>query len=235
MPKQRRLEDPFELIRTAREQESTGQFSLAQRSLKLAIGAADKLPLDDYRANLVQIESQLQGNAKKTKSMCEGLEFETVRKAYHELLSIRFLTRVELAKLFVRQQKLKDALKALEDAFTCPVERDCLATGSVLELEERARELRRDLETICGPRQADEIFDDLFHKLDKNNDGFIDKTELRAAKLDLSIDSKGQALIRYLLHHYDEVMKSSIDEFLGEWSGITKEDVKQFQQNRAES
>ena len=238
MQKRTQLEDPYELIRKARTLEARKQFDEAEQCLRKAVTQADQLPLSDYKSNMKTIlaaaKADIDGrNQNKTASMELDLELETVVSAYHDLLTIPFRTRLELTSFYIRREDFGQAQQAIEDACNTGIDPECLVAEPIKELDQRARDLRRDLQTLSGPEDAAELFNELFERLDTNNDGFVDEQELQRAKLDLSIDNRGQCLIRYLLLNYESVMKASPDEFLWDWKGISRLDVELFEKERA--
>ncbi|MBX9666461.1 MAG: hypothetical protein K2X93_02535 [Candidatus Obscuribacterales bacterium] len=226
------LEDPFEHSRAAQKYESAGDQYRAEESFQKAIKHADALPLDEYRENLATVMKEL-SKGRSSKLLEDALDVEVVTNAYHELIAMPFLTRVQLAGFYARVGKCDLARATCRQAFERGLEAETLRCPTVAIMERRAHQLAAALEDMIGPQESERIFHELFHRLDINRDGYVDEDELKKALLDIDIDEEGHSLIRFLLHNYETVMQSSKDQlWFADYLGISKSDLASYQRRR---
>ena len=226
------LDDPFEHSRQAQKHEIAGDKTAAEIAFKKAIKASDALPIDEYRDNLKVVTSELRKNG-TSEILEEALDLEAVTNAYHELISMPFLTRIQLAGFYARNGNCADARTYCHAAFDIGLDAEALRCPTVAITEQRACQLNNALSDILGPEDAERIFNELFAKLDTNHDDYVDEAELRRALLDIEIDEEGHALVRFLLHNYEQVMQSARDQiWFADYLGISKADLQNYQKKQ---
>ncbi len=219
------LENPYDFARKARELEMAGDIRNAESQYKAAVWAADALPLDEYREHC-----RINRASEKLSNDLE-VSREEVEQAYIQLLALPFLSRLQLAGFYSRNSAPAEAQDVLKYAFKVGLDPLIKDVPAIKDLELRAQHLMRDVGDIVGPSDAEERFSKLFNQLDVDKDGYVSQQELRAAQLDITVDSEGQDLIRYLLYHYYDVEQASKDELpIGiDIRGISKKDMRNFQ------
>jgi hypothetical protein len=234
MVKGKTLEDPYEYSKAAQKHENSGNRTDAELAFKKAIKAADALPMDEYKEHLRVVTRELKGESGGESGLSDqALDLEAVTGAYHELLSMPFLTRIQLAGFYARNNKLKEARQICNEAIDRGLDAETLRTPAVAIMDQRAAQLHHALNDVMGPDNAEQIFAELFSKLDANHDNFVDEEELRRALLDIEIDEDGHALVRFLLHNYENVMQSSKDQlWFADYLGISKADLKNYQKKQ---
>jgi len=226
------IDNPYKHTKIAQQFELSGDFRHAEMRYRSAILAADALPLGDYKMHLqtnIAHDHVVKRAAEHFESTDNVGSLEDVENAYHELIALPFLTRLQLAGFYARHQAIPEAKDACDDALRVGLDPLVKENRSVLEMNDRAVALRQHLADILGPEHVEQLFLKNFDKLDVNRDGFVDEHELKRAQLDLSLDAATQQVIRYLLHNYMEVEKASNDEFGMEISGLTKADVHNYE------
>ncbi|HEY9731220.1 MAG TPA: hypothetical protein V6C89_04875 [Drouetiella sp.] len=228
------VDNPYKHSQLAQQHESASDFRHAEQEFKAAVRAADALPIAEYKlhfqSNLAQQHAGEQ-SAKSGDGSQNVASKEQIESAYHELIALPFLTRIQLAGFYARHEAIPEAKDICDDAFRIgldPLVKDNVAIKSMFE---RAVDLQRHLADILGPEDVEKIFVKNFDKLDINKDGFVDEAELKRAQLDITIGADAQQVIRYLLHNYLDVEKASNDEWGLEISGITKADVHNYEGN----
>jgi len=232
MVKSKALEDPFEHSRAAQKFEAKGDHEAAESAFRKAIQAADRLPMDEYRENLRVVTRELTKD-RSSGIVAEALDIEAVTNAYHELIAMPFLTRVQLAGFYARRGDCNKARKHCNEAFDVGLEAETLRAPAVAVAEQRAVQLNNALNDIMGPADAERVFAELFARLDTNHDDYVDEEELRRALLDIEIDEEGHALVRFLLHNYEKVMQSAKDQlWFADYLGISKADLKNYQKKQ---
>lgn len=235
MVKGKTLKDPYDYSKAAQKCETSGDKDGAERAFKKAIKAADALPMDEYREHLRIVTREIKKDSPSglTDEGDAALDLEAVTNAYHELLSMPFLTRIQLAGFYARYGQYMQAREVCNEAFELGVEAETLRSPSVAVMEQRACQLYNALNDIMGPQDAERIFNDLFEKLDANRDNFVDQDELRRGLLDIDIDEEGHGLVRFLLHNYESVMQASRDQlWFADYLGISKADLKNYQKKQ---
>lgn len=229
MAKGKTLDDPFEYCKAAQKHENSGNSAEAEIAFKKAIKAADKLPMDEYKEHLRVVTKELRGDSDEEQS----LDLEAVTGAYHELLAMPFLTRIQLAGYYARHNKLNEARQICNEAFERGLDAETLHTPVVAIMDQRAAQLHQVLNDMMGPENAERIFAELFDRLDTNHDNFVDEEELRRALLDIEIDDEGHALVRFLLHNYENVMQSNRDQmWFQDYLGISRADLQSYQKKQ---
>ncbi|MBS2001043.1 MAG: hypothetical protein U0103_02425 [Candidatus Obscuribacterales bacterium] len=229
------VDNPYKHSQLAQQFESVSDLRRAEIEFKAAIQAADALPLAEYKqhfqSNLAQehIVKQAAENFDSAPPRIGSLE--QIAQAYHELIALPFLTRLQLAGFYARHEALPEAKEACDEAFRVGLDALVDDDKSIQAMYKRAEELQRHLIEILGPEDVEKIFLKNFDKLDVNKDGFVDEAELRRAQLDITISAETQQVVRYLLHNYLAVEKASNDEFGLEIRGITKADVHKYEGN----
>ncbi len=230
------VDNPYKHTQLAQESELAADFRQAESHFKAAVRASDSLPLAEYKVHYLSNVAQehvVKHAAENFASDQRVTSLAAVERAYHELLALPFLTRIQLAGFYARHEAIPEAKDACDDAFRVgldPIVRD---DTTIYAMFQRAGDLQRHLADILGPKNVEKIFNDNFEKLDVNKDGFVDDQELKRAQLDITIGADVQQVIRYLLHNYLEVEKASNDEFGMEISGITKSDVHNHELNQS--
>gem|GEM_PF-1513935 len=233
MVKGKALVDPFELSKAAQKHEHSGNREEAESAFKKAIKAADALPLEEYKENLRMIVRELRGDQKQPAVEHQALDLQAVTDAYNELLSMPFLTRIQLAGFYARNNKLVQARQICNEALERGLDAETLHTPAVAIMDQRATQLHHALNDALGPENAEQVFTELFAKLDTNRDNFVDEEELRRALLNIEIDDDGHALVRFLLHNYENVMQSSRDQmWFEDFLGISKADLTNYQKKQ---
>lgn len=215
--------NPYNHASLAKKLEGQNNIRDAETEYRLAMKAADNLPLADYRNDFIEA---LSGGAGEVFS---DEDVKQLVNAYRELLSLPFLTRVQLSGFYARNGAVPEALEILEEALSIGIDPLLDDDGELKSIFRRAREFHRDLSDIVGPDNVESLFLKHFDRLDTNKDGFVDQEELRRAQLDIGLDGQAQEMIRYLMYHYFDVEVASNDEFGMEISGLTKADVRNFQ------
>lgn len=230
------VDNPYKHSQLAQQYESVADLRRAETEFKAAICAADALPLAEYKqhfqSNLAQ-EHIVKEAAENFDSAPQIGSLEQIAHAYHELIALPFLTRMQLAGFYARHEALPEAKEACDEAFRVGLDALVDDNKSIQAMYRRAEELQRHLVELIGPEDVEKLFYKNFDKLDVNKDGFVDEAELRRAQLDITIGAETQQVIRYLLHNYLAVEKASNDEFGLEIRGITKADVHKFEGNSA--
>ena len=110
---------------------------------------------------------------------------QQVEDAYHELIALPFLTRLQLAGFYARHKAIPEAKDACDDAFRVGLDPIVSANPAVIEMHERAVALKQHLSGYTRPEHVEKTFLRNFDKLDVNRDGFVDEQELKRAQLDL--------------------------------------------------
>ncbi len=230
------VDNPYKHSQLAQQHELSADFRKAETEFKAAVRAADSLPLAEYKlhfqSNLAQ-EHIVRHAAENFESNQNVASLEAIESAYHELIALPFLTRLQLAGFYARHEAIPEAKDACDDAFRVGLDKLVRNNQSISAMYKRAEDLQRHLSDILGPENVEKIFNKSFDKLDVNKDGFVDEAELKRAQLDITIGAEAQQVIRYLLHNYLDVEKASNDEFGLEISGITKADVHNYEGDSA--
>lgn len=231
------VDNPYKHSQLAQQHESASDFRHAEQEFKAAVRAADALPLAEYKqhfqSNLAHqhVLEQSASSGDTSQSAANVTSLEQVESAYHELIALPFLTRIQLAGFYARHEAIPEAKDICDDAFRIGLDPLVTENPAIKALYQRAEDLQRHLSDILGPENVEKIFVKNFDKLDINKDGFVDEAELKRAQLDITIGADAQQVIRYLLHNYLDVEKASNDEFGLEISGITKADVHNYEGN----
>lgn len=234
MPEDLAVDNPYRHSKEAQELELAGNLRAAERAFIAAVNAADQLPLSEYKQHF---ESRL-AEKQIVEQACSDFgqnvatpTIEGIEKAYHELLSLPFLTRIQLAGFYARNNAIPEAKEVCDEAFEIGI--DPLVSDSlpIKKLISRATDLQNHLADVIGPADAERIFNANFDKLDVDHDGFVHESELRRAQLDISIDEEAQTLIRYLLYHYLDIEKASNDELGIDINGISRKDIQNYQRD----
>lgn len=220
--------NPYKHSNAAKHAELKGNLRDAERSYKLAIEAADALPLEEYSRDFKAVRDRLNHGESEENEYLAGADLPELVMAYRELLSLPFLTRSQLAGFYARQNALPEAKELIEEALKVEVDRHA-KDEDFENIRERVKELQRNVSDTLGPRNAEELFLYYFDKLDIDKNGFVDEAELKRAQFDLSIEPEAQSLIRYLLQHYLDIEKANQDEILIDISGISRADVQKYQ------
>lgn len=223
MVESKNVPNPYRHSARAVSLEKEKDMRQAESEFKLAMQAADALPLKDYRNDFTHA---LTGGAGEILS---DHEVSKLVSAYKELLSLPFLTRVQLAGFYARNGAVPEAKEVLAQALAIGIDPLLDDDAELKAISSRANDFLRDLADIVGPENCEAVFLRHFDKLDMNKDGFVDQDELRRAQLDMNFDQEAQDMIRYLMYHYFDVEVASNDEFGMEISGLTKSDVHNFQ------
>jgi hypothetical protein len=230
------VDNPYKHSQLAQQSELAADFRKAEIQFKAAVRAADALPLAEYKSNFqsnLAQEHVIKHAAENFDSDQKVTSLESVESAYHELIALPFLTRIQLAGFYARHEAIPEAKDACDDAFRVGLDPLVRENRNIYAMFQRAGDLQRHLSDILGPDSVEKVFNATFDKLDINKDGFVDSDELKRAQLDISIGADAQQVIRYLLHNYLDVEKASNDEFGMEISGITKADVHNYESNSA--
>lgn len=226
------VDNPYRHSELAQQAEIAKDFRRAESEFKWAIRAADALPLAEYKqhfqSNLAQ-EQVIKNAAEDFHTSDNVPSLEAVENAYHELIALPFLTRMQLAGFYARHEAIPEAKDGCDEAFRVGLDALVRSNKSIMAHYKRAEDLQRHLSDILGPDNVEKIFNTTFDKLDINKDGFVDEAELKRAQLDIGIGVEEQHVIRYLLHNYLDVENASNDEFGMEISGITKRDVHNYE------
>ncbi|HEY9784210.1 MAG TPA: EF-hand domain-containing protein [Candidatus Obscuribacterales bacterium] len=225
---QKDVPNPYNHSNAAKKYESKQNFRAAEKEYRRAVETADELPLSEYRRHFEAALSAAAGNEDWRKHL-EIDDVESLKKAYRELLSLPFLTRIQLAGFYARHGAVPEAREILEEALSIGIDPLLADDVELRAMEKRAKDLHRDVKDILGPENAESLFLKYFDRLDTDKNGFVDREELRRAQMDLALDAEAQEMVRYLLYHYYDVEAASNDEFGMEISGITKADVRNFQ------
>jgi hypothetical protein len=105
-------ENPYIFTQAAQEQFLAGNNKTAEEQWKKAIEAADKLPHDQYRAKLAEVESQLKTESDPLKSQ----EMLRLRDGLHEVVNLPTTLRVETALFYLQNAKPDEAREMLAQA-----------------------------------------------------------------------------------------------------------------------
>lgn len=224
------MDDPYVFLKNANKQEEDGDLRAAESGYRAAIAAADALPLDQYKRDY---ETELaKYAASPTYESQPGVSVADVRQAYNHLLALPFCMRLQLAGFYARHEAFPEANDVCEQAFEVGVGLLVKNDDKYHEILKRGVELRDAIRDVIGPENLIGVTERHFKKLDLDGDGFLHETELRSALFDLSVDSEAQELVRHLLYHYFEAESASNDEFGLDINGISKADIKKFQQKK---
>jgi hypothetical protein len=230
------VDNPYKHSELAQKAEIAGDFRKAETEFKLAVNAADALPLAEYKmhfqSNLAQVYA-IKHAAENFETDQKVTSLESIEHAYHELLALPFLTRIQLSGFYARNEAIPEAKEACDDAFQVGLDSLVDENVAIQAMVKRAEDLQRHLADIVGPEGVEKIFLETFDKLDINKDGFVNEAELKRAQLDITIGVEAQQVIRYLLHNYFAVEKANHDELGMDISGITKADVRKFESKSA--
>ncbi|HEY9679831.1 MAG TPA: hypothetical protein V6C76_17645 [Drouetiella sp.] len=224
------VDSPYKHSKSAQEAELAEDFRKAEFEFKAAIRAADALPLSEYKAHFQSNKAHQHAGA-----AAAGAEVseEAIENAYHEVIALPFLTRMQLVGFYARHQAIPEAKEACDDAFRIGLDPLVRENAAIHAMHERAKDLQRHLSDILGPANVEKIFLATFDKLDVDKNGFVNEAELKRAQLDITIGAEAQQVIRYLLHNYLEVEKASHDEFGIDINGISKADVHKYESKSA--
>jgi hypothetical protein len=143
-----------------------------------------------------------------------------------------FVTRFQLAAFYARHGALPEAAEIIDEALTHGIDELVILDDEVLKLITRAQEFQNVVHDAIGPDKVSRTFEQYFDRMDADKNGFIHEDELKKAQLDIGIDSEGQKMIRHLLYHYLDAEAASHDEWGIDISGLSKQDVRNFEQNR---
>lgn len=228
------VDNPYKHCQLAQQHELASDFRRAESEFKAAIRAADALPIAEYKHHFQTNLAQQHAVAHAAENFDHDhnlSSLEQLESAYHELIALPFLTRMQLAGFYARHEAIPEAKDACDEAFRTGLDSIVKENPAIFSIYKRAEDLHRHLSDILGPDNVEKIFNSNFDKLDVNKDGFVDEAELKRAQLDITVGAEAQQVIRYLLHNYLDVEKASNDEFGLEISGITKADVHNYEGN----
>lgn len=224
------LDNPYTHSKTANELESKQDIRGAENEFKVAVVAADQLPYAIYRKDFL---GELKNYERSDKyEVYSGIGVAELRDAYRKLLVLPFVTRFQLAAFYARHGAFPEAKEVIDRAFEIGVDELIFRDDEILKVLRRAQEFRDVVADTIGPTKVAQTFEQYFERMDVDENGFVHEDELRKAQLDIGIDSEGQKMIRHLLHHYLEVEASSKDEWGIDISGLSKKDVRSFEQKR---
>lgn len=224
------LDSPYKHNNVANELELQQDIRGAEREFKAAVNAADKLPYDLYRRDFLSELGKYELSDKY--EAYPGIGLEELRRSYHKLLVLPFVTRFQLAAFYARHGAYPEAEEVIGNAFQIGLDDLVVKDQTIINLLKRAQEFHGVVVDIIGPAKLSRTFDQNFERMDLNKDGFINEDELKKAQLDIGIDSEGQKMIRHLLYHFLEAEASSHDEWIMDISGLSKRDVRIFEENR---
>jgi hypothetical protein len=228
--KSQNIDSPYTHNHTANELEAKQDIRGAEFEFKAAIEAADKLPYTVYRQDF---QSELKNYARsKSYEAYPGISESEFRQAYHKLFVLPFVTRFQLAAFYARHSALPEAAEIIDEALQKGIDALVILDDEILKLIKRAQEFQNVIHDIIGPDKVSRTFEQYFDRMDTDKNGFIREDELKNAQLDIGIDSTGQKMIRHLLYHYLEAEAASHDEWGIDVSGLSKKDVRNFEQNR---
>jgi hypothetical protein len=219
-------QSPYAYMKLAREFEAAENLRSAEAQFKYAVRAADKLPLSEYR-RVLRLESIRYQSDPKYESR-PGVTRIQMEQAYCEVLSLPFMTRVELAAFYARHSAHVEAQESCKQAFSMPPDTVCLRDPRVQQFYNRAILLRQTLDEMVGPDELERLFAENFSKLDLDGNGFVHHDELERAQFDLTLSPDCQLLIRHLLSHYFEVEAAHDDEWGLDIKGISHRDLKTY-------
>jgi hypothetical protein len=227
------VDSPYEHNKLADESERAGKLRDAERELKLAIKAADALPISEYLGNFVDELNKYRKDPNYQTS--PGVSLDQLKQAYRRLILVPFMTRFQLASFYARHGGIPESKEIIEQAFEMPMDDLVRKDPEVSQILERAEEFKKALHDVMGPDHLSELFTNLFDKLDQDKNGFVHESELRRAQFDISIGPEGQNMIRHLLYHYLDVEAASHDEWGVDILGISKKDVAAFEKKTGEN
>jgi len=224
------VDSPYIHNNTANEFESRQDIRGAEFEFKAAVIAADKLPYVLYRKDFLSELGKYE--LSETYEAYPGISADELRQAYHKLLVLPFVTRFQLAAFYARHSAFPEAVEVIEQAFKIGIDDLVVKDDDIIKLLKRAQDFHRIVTDIIGPKKLSKTFEENFDRMDLDKDGFIHEDELKKAQLDIGIDSEGQKMIRHLLYHYLEAEASSHDEWVMDVSGLSRKDVKKFEERR---
>lgn len=105
-------DNPYTYIQAAAQQAEAGNNKTAEEQWKKAIEAADKLPMDQYRAKLAEIETQLKSESDPVKSQ----ELLKLKEGLKEVVNLPATVRTETALFYLKNAKPDEAKAMLEQA-----------------------------------------------------------------------------------------------------------------------
>jgi len=224
-------DSPYLHNKLALEFERAGKLREAEKEFRLAVDAADHLPMSEYLDNFV-------GELEKYRRSPEyqvspGVGVQQLKDSYHRLLVLPFMTRFQLASFYARNGGLPEAKDAIQQAYKVGFNEFIQHDPEVQKIASHAEEFRNALHDVIGPENLPELFENLFDKLDRDHNGFVHESELRRAEFDISIGPEGHRMIRHLLYYYLEVEASSNDEWGVDINGISKKDVRAFDKKQS--
>ena len=115
------VDNPYQHTKLAQQAELKGNFRQAETEYKAAVRAADSLPLEDYKrhfqSNLAQ-EHVIKHAAENLETTSHGVSsMQDVENAYHELIVLPFLTRIQLSGFYARHDAIPEAKDVCDEAF----------------------------------------------------------------------------------------------------------------------
>jgi hypothetical protein len=225
------IDSPYVHNKLALEYEGKGRMREAEAELKLAMKAADSLPLPEYLDNFLE---ELEKYRKSPQyEVSPGVGLDQLKSSYHRLLVLPFVTRFQLASFYARNGGLPEAKEAIDQAYQVGFHELIQHDPEVQKIAAHAEEFRSALHDVIGPEHLPELFENLFDKLDRDHNGFVHESELRRAQFDISIGPEGHSMIRHLLFYYLEAEAASNDEWGVDINGISKSDVRAFDKKKS--
>ena len=226
-------DSPYLHNKFALEFERKGKMREAEKELKLAVQAADGLPMSEYLENFLE---ELEKYRKSPQyEVSPGIGLQQLKDSYHRLMVLPFMTRFQLASFYARNGGLPEAKDTIEQAYTIGFNEFIRNDPEVQKIASHADEFRSALHDVIGPENLPELFENLFDKLDRDHNGFVHESELRRAEFDISIGPEGHSMIRHLLYYYLEAEASSNDEWGVDINGISINDVRAFDKKKSAS